>query len=94
MTAQATNPPVELARYRISSGERIIRGQRICGAVRLSDVPGDPLSNERRYVIERELTSMAELQAIVTDYLQQAAVWDAIPARPCCFDPSDAEARS
>ena len=29
---------------------------------------------------------MAELEAIVTDYLQQAETWDAIPAAgPCCL---------
>jgi hypothetical protein len=37
-------------------------------------------------VIERELTTMAELEAIVADYLQAAATWDAIAAaRPCCL---------
>ena len=36
------------------------------------------------YVIERELTTMAELEAIVTDYLQQAQIWDAIPAAGAC----------
>ena len=35
---------------------------------------------------ERELVTMAELEAIVTDYLQQAQTWDAIPAAgPCCL---------
>jgi hypothetical protein len=37
-------------------------------------------------VIERELTTLAELEAIVADYLRQAATWDAIPAAgPCCL---------
>ncbi len=36
-----TNPPVELARYATSAGERILRGQRILGVVRVSDVPAD-----------------------------------------------------
>jgi len=39
----------------------------------------------RRYIIERGLTSMGELEAIVADYLQQAAVWDAVPAEPVCL---------
>jgi hypothetical protein len=94
MTAHVCTPAVELARYRFSAGERVVRAQRFCGVVRLSDVPGDPLSNDRRYIIERELTSMAELQAIVADYLQQAAIWDAIPARPCCFEHAEPETRS
>ena len=40
----------------------------------------------RRYIIERELTRMGELEAIVADYLRQASAWDAIPAAgPCCL---------
>ena len=80
----ATNEPVELARYTISAGERVIFGQRVLGVVRLVDAPA--AGRGRRYVIERELTSMAELEAIVADYLQQAAAWDTIPAiGPCCL---------
>jgi hypothetical protein len=65
--AGQTNERVELARYTISAGERVIHGQRILGVVRLVD---NPVSGEgRRYLIERELVTMAELEAIVTDYL-------------------------
>jgi hypothetical protein len=79
-----TNKPVEQARYTITAGERVIYGQRIRGVVRLVDVPAE--GRGRRYLIERELTSMAELEAIVADYLEQAAHWDAIPAAgPCCL---------
>ena len=75
---------MELARYTISSGERVIFGQRVLGVVRLVDAPA--AGSGRRYVIERELTSMAELEAIVADYLQQAAAWNTIPATgPCCL---------
>jgi hypothetical protein len=28
---------------------------------------------------------VSELEAIVADYLQQAAVWDAVPAEPVCL---------
>ena len=82
--AGVTNAPVELGRYSVSAGERVIRGQRILGVVRLVD---DPASGDgRRYVIERELTSMAELEAIVADYLEQAERWDQVPAAgPCCL---------
>ena len=87
-----TNARVELARYSLSAGERVIYGQRIRGVVRLVDVPAQGRS--RRYLIERELTSMAELEAIVADYLDQAARWDAIPAAgPCCLADQTAEAR-
>src|SRR4051812_18206732 len=73
-----TNEPVELAGYTISAGERLILGQRVGGLVRLVDVPAE--GRGRRYLIERELTSMAELEAIVRDYREQARRWDAIPA--------------
>jgi hypothetical protein len=73
---------VELGRYRITSGERAICGQRILGVVRLVDVP--VAGRGRHYVIERGLTSMAELEAIVADYLQQAAIWNEIPAASPC----------
>ncbi len=80
----ATNERVELGRYTIPAGERVIYGQRVLGVVRLVDVPGD--GHGRRYVFERDLTLMAELEAIVEDYLDQAARWDVIPAAgPCCL---------
>jgi hypothetical protein len=75
-----TNGRVELGRYSISTGERVIYGQRVLGVVRVIDVPAAGCG--RRYIIERGMTSMAELEAIVADYLEQAAVWDAIPAEP------------
>ena len=88
----ATNEKVELARYATGAGERVIYGQRVCGVVRLVDVPAD--ERGRRYLIERELTSMAELDAIVADYLDQAARWDAVPAAgPCCLADRTVEAR-
>ena len=77
-----TNARVELARYRLGAGERVVYGQRVLGVVRLVDEPAE--GNGRRFIIERELTVMAELEAIVADYLEQAAAWDVIPASGCC----------
>jgi hypothetical protein len=89
---EQTNEPVELARYTITAGERVIHGQRIRGVVRLVDLPAQ--GRGRRYLIERELTSMRELEAIVADYLEQAARWDAIPAAGrCCLADQTVEAR-
>jgi hypothetical protein len=82
-TARATNERVELARYTISGGERVVYGQRVLGVVRLVDHPAD--GHGRRYIIERELTTMAELEAIVADYLQQASKWDQVPAAGPCY---------
>ncbi len=77
-----TNPPVELGRYTIEDGERVIYGQRVLGIVRLVDIPAT--GHGRRYIIERELTVMAEVEAIVEDYLDQAARWQLIPAAGAC----------
>jgi hypothetical protein len=81
-TARVTNERVELARYTVGAGERVIYVQRVLGVVRVVDHPAN--GHGRRYVIERELTRMAELEAIVADYVQQAAIWDAIPAAGPC----------
>ena len=80
--AGQTNARVDLVRYSVSAGERVIYGRRVLGVVRLVDEPAG--GDGRRYVIERELTVMAELEAIVADYLEQAAAWDVIPAAGCC----------
>jgi hypothetical protein len=77
MSAQ-TNPAVELARYRISAGERVLEGQRVLGVVRVVEIPAD--GHGRRFLVERELTSKVELDAIVADYLDQAHRWDMVPA--------------
>jgi hypothetical protein len=81
-TGRVTNERVELARYTVGGGERVIYGQRVLGVVRLVDHPAN--GHGRRYVIERELTVMAELEAIVADYLQQAGIWDQVPAAGSC----------
>src|SRR3954465_2053387 len=87
-----TSEPVALARYTIRAGGRVIYGQRVCGLVRLVDVPAE--GRGRRYLIERELASLAEREAIVADYLDQAARWGAIPAAgPCCLAYQVVEAR-
>lgn len=75
-----TNERVELARYTISAGERIVYGQRVLGIVRLTDVPAD--GDGRHYLIERGLTCMAELRAVVEDYVGQSEHWDSVPAEP------------
>lgn len=78
----STNQRVELARYSISGTERVIYGQRILGVVRLVDEPAE--GDGRRYIIERGLTAMAELEAVVADYLGQSRTWQVIPAAGSC----------
>jgi hypothetical protein len=70
---------VELARYTVANGERILYGQRINGVVRVTD---RPLSGHgRAYLIERglEQDGYAALKALVVDYTRQAARLDAVP---------------
>jgi hypothetical protein len=63
----ATGERVELARYELRTGERVLYGQRINGAVAVVDVPaGD---DGRVYLVERHLESKAALDALVADYL-------------------------
>ena len=70
---------VELARYTIPAGERVLYGQRINGVVRLTDVP--LTAGGRAYLVERELEQdgNAALQALVHDYVEQAQRHDEIP---------------
>ena len=76
-TSRSAGERVELGRYLAARGERVLVGQRVCGVVRVSDVPSS--SSGRRYLVERELTSKAELVALVADYVQQALRWDDVP---------------
>jgi hypothetical protein len=70
---------VELARYTVSSGERILYGQRITGVVRITDRPAD--GHGRAYLVERELEQdgYGALKALVADYVLQARQLDAVP---------------
>lgn len=63
---------VELARYRISAGERILHGQRVNGVVRVTDTPSDHAG--RSYLVERGLEEdgYAALLALVADYVEQS----------------------
>jgi hypothetical protein len=88
MTATASRPRgrtgvrVELARYVVSAGERVLFGQRVDGVVRVTDVPAH--AGGRAYLVERGLeqegsNANAALEALIADYLQQARRLDAIP---------------
>jgi len=69
----------ELARYTVPAGERVLYGQRVNGAVRVTDVPARGRS--RAYLVERELEQDGydALQALVADYLDQAALLEDVP---------------
>jgi hypothetical protein len=72
---------VELGRYAIAAGERIIYGQRVNGHVRVTDVPATGRS--RAYLVEAglEQDGNAALRASVTDYIDQANLHSDIPMR-------------
>jgi hypothetical protein len=63
---------VEIARYGVPTGERILYGQRVDGVVRVTDVPA--CGHGRAYLVERELEQdgYGALKALVADYLAEA----------------------
>lgn len=67
-----TGPRMELGRYVVSEGDRALYGQRVCGGVRVTDVPLKAAG--RAYLVDRGLgeDGNAALQALVADYLDQA----------------------
>ncbi len=67
---------IELASYTVAGEDRLIIGQRVDGVVRISDVPA---GRGRSYLIERELGSKAEIDALIADYLERARLEDAVP---------------
>jgi hypothetical protein len=69
---------VELGRYRTSSGERVLYGQRVNGVVRITD---NPTGGGRAYLVERGLEEdgYAALNALLADYLGQAGELDGVP---------------
>jgi hypothetical protein len=70
---------VELARYTVPAGERVIWGQRVAGVVRVTDCPAR--GRGRAYLIERELEhdGNAALKALISDYVTVADRLQAIP---------------
>jgi hypothetical protein len=60
---------IELARYTVPIGERVLYGQRVNGVVRVTDVPAG--ARGRAYLVERELEQDGydALKALISDYL-------------------------
>jgi hypothetical protein len=78
IAAPTVGERVELGRYRISSGERVLYGQRVNGVVRITDNPSD---GGRAYLVDRGLEEdgYAALNALLDDYLEQAGQLDDVP---------------
>jgi len=75
--APAVGPRIELARYDVPSGRRILYGQRVDGIVRVTDNPAS--GRGRAYLVERELETKRELDALIADYLASAERLQAVP---------------
>ncbi len=61
---------IELARYQLPAGERVLYGQRINGIVRVIDKPAKP--GARCFLVERGLQKLDELDALVADYVAES----------------------
>ncbi len=61
---------VELRRYRIPAGQRALNAQRVDGRVAVIDVPVD--YDDRVYLVERHIQSVAELDGLAAEYAQHS----------------------
>lgn len=70
---------VELARYTVASGERILYGQSINGVVRITDRPSQ--KQGRAYLVEHglERDGYSALKALIADYTRMAEELDEVP---------------
>lgn len=67
----------ELARYRVSAGERVLMAWGRPGGIEVSDVPAE--RGTRGYLVDRGFRCAEQLTAFLGDYLSQAARLDACP---------------
>lgn len=69
----------ELARYTVSTGERVLYQQSVAGDVQVVDVPAHGAGH--CYLVERELEQdgPGAVEALVADYLNQTRRLGAIP---------------
>jgi len=78
-TLDARVEQVELARYALTRGERVLYGQRVDGVVRVTDRPAR--GSGRAYLVECGLERKGywALKALIDDYTRQAGKHDQIP---------------
>jgi hypothetical protein len=78
--ATERSAPTELARYQTPGGTRVLVARHLDGCVHITD---RPTSGEgRSYAVDSGFESAEQLQAFLTDYLDQAARLDACPMSP------------
>ena len=68
----AARPERELARYATPAGPRVVVGQRIAGTVCVSDRPADERRGGAVLLVQRAVTTNAELEALVVDYVAES----------------------
>jgi hypothetical protein len=70
---------VELGRYQVTAGERVLFGQSVHGVVRVTDRPAE--GTGRSYLVELglECDGYRGLEALVGEYIRQAGLLDAVP---------------
>ena len=79
VTEGETGAPKLLAEYDCDDGRRQLIGQRVDGTVRITDRrPGG-----RSYVVDEGFSSMAELEAVVADFLEKARRLGYAPMAGC-----------
>jgi hypothetical protein len=76
---------VELARYSISDGLRVLYGQRVDGDVQITDRPLG--ADGKSYLVESGIQhdGLAALEALVLDYAEQGCRLDRVPAARSVF---------
>ncbi len=67
----------ELARYRVTSGERVLMGWRHPNGVEVTDRPAE--GRHRAFVVDRGFRCFEQLAAFVGDYVNEAVRIDACP---------------
>ncbi len=67
----------EIARYRVSTGERLVIGRRGRGGAELVDAPAS--GEGRAYHVDRGWHDGGVMEAFVRDYLEQAECLDRCP---------------
>ncbi len=83
MPTTMTGKPRTTAGYSCEAGERKLVAQRVDGTVQLRDEPAG--GDGRKHLVEPEILSMAELEAIAYDYVRLAERIDVVPMAQCWF---------
>jgi hypothetical protein len=70
---------VELARYTVTAGERLLVGQRVNSEAILVDMPAG--EEGRVYLVERDLDQdgYSALKSLIADYVRRGEQLDAVP---------------